>query len=122
MTSFLESISYNDWVLVALLLIPLLGAALIFIVGRRSAASEGMGLEDPGARQIAFYTFLIEFIVSLGLWWSFDPANVGWQASVDVPWIPTWGVRFTLGIDGIALMMVLLTTFIMPLTALGSWP
>src|SRR5687767_2583473 len=121
MTSFLESIGYNDWALVALLLIPLVGAALIFIVGRRSSASEGLGLEDPGARQIAFYTFLIEFIVSLGLWFSFDPANPGWQASLDVPWIPTWGVRFTLGIDGIALMMVLLTTFIMPLTVLGSW-
>jgi NADH-quinone oxidoreductase subunit M len=121
MKTFLESIGYNDWALVALLLIPLAGAALIFIVGRRSAASEGLGLEDPGARQIAFYTFLIEFIVSLGLWFSFDPANAGWQASVDVPWIPTWGVRFTLGVDGIALMMVLLTTFIMPLTVLGSW-
>ena len=121
MTGFLESIGYNDWALVALLLIPLVGAALIFIVGRRSAASEGKGLEDPGARQVAFYTFLIEFIVSLGLWFSFDPANPGWQASLDVPWIPTWGVRFTLGVDGIALMMVLLTTFIMPLTVLGSW-
>src|SRR5688572_29082468 len=121
MKSFLESIGYNDWALVALLLIPLVGAALIFIVGRRSAASEGLGLEDPGARQVAFYTFLIEFIVSLGLWFSFDPANPGWQAALDVPWIPTWGVRFTLGVDGIALMMVLLTTFIMPRTVLGSW-
>jgi NADH-quinone oxidoreductase subunit M len=121
MRSFLESIGYNDWALVALLLIPLAGAALIFAVGRRSAASEGKGLEDPGARQIAFYTFLIEFVVSLGLWFSFDPANPGWQAALDLPWIPTWGVRFTLGVDGIALMMVLLTTFIMPLTVLGSW-
>ncbi len=121
MAEFLNSIGYNDWVLAALLLIPLAGAALIFVVGRRSASSEGQGLEDPGARQIAFYTFLIEFIVSLGLWWSFDPANPGWQAALDLPWIPTWGVRFTLGVDGIALMMVLLTTFIMPLTVLGSW-
>src|SRR5687768_16914093 len=121
MNAFLDSVRYNDWALVALLLIPLLGAALIFVVGRRSSDSEGKGLEDPGARQIAFYTFLIEFIVSLGLWWSFNPSNPGWQAAMDVPWIPTWGVRFTLGIDGIALMMVLLTTFIMPLTVLGSW-
>ena len=121
MAGFLESIGYNDWALIALLLIPLIGAALIFVVGRRSADAEGRALEDPGARQIAFYTLLIEFIVSLGLWWSFDPANPGWQAAVDVPWIPTWGVRFTLGVDGIALMMVLLTTFIMPLSVLGSW-
>ena len=65
--------------------------------------------------------FVLEFVVSLGLWWSYDPANSGWQASIDMAWIPTWGVRFTLGIDGIALMMVLLTTFIMPLAVLGSW-
>jgi len=121
MAAFLDSISYNDWALIALLLIPLLGAALIFIVGRRTASSDGRALEDPGARQIAFYTFLLEFIVSIGLWWSFDPGNPGWQATVDVRWIPTWGVRFTLGVDGIALMMVLLTTFIMPLAVLGSW-
>src|SRR5688500_9637602 len=36
-------------------------------------------------------------------------------------WIPDWGVRFSLGIDGIALMMILLTTFTMPLAVLGSW-
>ncbi len=122
MAGFLDSIGYNDWALVALLLIPLVGAGLIFVVGRRNAAAgDERALEDPGARQIAFYTFLIEFIVSLGLWWSFDPANPGWQAAIDMSWIPTWGVRFTLGVDGIALMMVLLTTFIMPLTVLGSW-
>ena len=40
----------------------------------------------------------------MGLWWSFDPAGAV-AARCDVPWIPTWGIRFTLGIDGIALMM-----------------
>jgi NADH-quinone oxidoreductase subunit M len=55
------------------------------------------------------------------LWWSYDPANTQWQAGVDLSWIPTWGVRFSVGVDGIALMMVLLTTFIMPLAVLGSW-
>jgi NADH-quinone oxidoreductase subunit M len=44
-----------------------------------------------------------------------------WQALVDLPWIPSWGVRFTLGIDGIALMMILLTTSIMVLAVLGGW-
>jgi NADH-quinone oxidoreductase subunit M len=59
--------------------------------------------------------------VSVGLWWAFDPALPQWQALVDVPWIPGWGVRFTLGLDGIALMMILLTTSIMVLAVLGSW-
>jgi NADH-quinone oxidoreductase subunit M len=120
MASFLDSIGYNDWALPALLLLPLLGAALILAIRPRTPSTSD-AIEDGRPRQIAFYTFLLEFIVSLGLWWSLDPGNAGWQATIDLPWIPTWGVRFTLGVDGIALMMVLLTTFIMPLTVLGSW-
>ena len=120
MNAFLESIGYNSWVLPALLLIPLVGAVLILILPSR-AEPPGGGVENPAIRQVAFWLFMIEFVVSLGLWWSYNPADSGWQASIDMAWIPTWGVRFTLGIDGIALMMVLLTTFIMPLAVLGSW-
>ena len=121
MTSFLDSIGYNGWVLPALLVIPLVGAVIVLLLPVRSGAHTGATVESPAARQVAFWFFVLEFIVSLGLWWSFNPADNGWQASIDKPWIPSWGVRFTLGIDGIALMMVLLTTFIMPLSALGSW-
>jgi NADH-quinone oxidoreductase subunit M len=120
MANLLESIGYNNWVLPALLLIPLVGAAVILILPVRDSAQTG-GVETPAARQLAFWFFVIEFIVSAGLWWSFNPSDTGWQASIDTAWIPTWGVRFTLGVDGIALMMVLLTTFIMPLSVLGSW-
>jgi NADH-quinone oxidoreductase subunit M len=59
--------------------------------------------------------------VSAGLWWTFDPARSTWQNVVMKPWIPEWGANFIVGIDGIALMMILLTTFIMPLSVLGSW-
>jgi NADH-quinone oxidoreductase subunit M len=120
MASFLDSIGYNGWILPALLIIPLLGAVAIMLIPARNSP-DATGVETPAARQIAFWFFVLEFVVSLGLWWSFNPADTGWQASIDMPWIPTWGVRFTLGIDGIALMMVLLTTFIMPLSALGSF-
>src|SRR3954466_1538262 len=120
MASFLDSICYNGWVLPALLVIPLLGAIAVMLIPVRDPATAG-GVESPAARQVAFWFFLLEFVVSLGLWWSFNPADTGWQASIDAAWIPTWGVRFTLGIDGIALMMVLLTTFIMPLSVLGSF-
>jgi len=119
MASFLDSIGYNGWILPALLIIPLIGAIAVLLIPARE--SGGGGVETPAARQVAFWFFLLEFVVSLGLWWSFNPADTGWQASIDLAWIPTWGVRFTLGIDGIALMMILLTTFIMPLSVLGSF-
>ena len=121
MTAFLDSIGYNAWVLPALLLIPLVGAVIVLLMPARTVDDPAVAVESPAARQVAFWIFVLEFIVSLGLWWSYNPADTGWQASIDVSWIPTWGVRFTLGIDGIALMMILLTTFIMPLSALGSW-
>ncbi len=120
MASLLESIGYNSWVLPALLVLPLMGTLALLALPARDRASGG-GVENPAARQIALWFFVLEFVVSLGLWWSYNPADSGWQASIDMAWIPTWGVRFTLGIDGIALMMVLLTTFIMPLAVLGSW-
>jgi NADH-quinone oxidoreductase subunit M len=119
MASFLDSIGYNSWVLPALLLIPLIGAVIVLLLPVREPV--GTGVETPAARQVTFWLFVLEFVVSIGLWWSFNPADTGWQAPIDVAWIPTWGVRFTLGVDGIALMMVLLTTFIMPLSILGSW-
>ena len=120
MESFLGSIGYNGWVLPALLIIPLVGAIVVMLLPVRTT-EPGNGGERSAARQVAFWFFILEFLVSAGLWWSYNPADHGWQASIDKAWIPSWGVRFTLGIDGIALMMILLTTFIMPLSTLGSW-
>src|SRR5438067_1640459 len=119
MNNFLASIHYDSWVLIALLAIPLIGAAVI-LTQRSRLAADG-SIEDTRPRRTAFLVFVVEFIVSMGLWWSFQPGIAGWQAGVDYSWIPMWGIRFTLGVDGISLMMVLLTTFIMPLTVLGSW-
>ena len=120
MASFLDSIGYNGWILPALLLIPLVGAVIVLLIPAR-VSSDARAVETPAARGVAFLVFVVEFIVSLGLWWSFNPGDTGWQAAIDMAWIPTWGVRFTLGIDGIALMMILLTTFLMPLATLGSF-
>jgi NADH-quinone oxidoreductase subunit M len=121
MEAFLQSIGYDSWVLPALLIIPLVGALILLALNQTADSDAELSGSNGQARKIAFGVLLIEFIVSAGLWWSFDPANTGWHAAVDAQWIPTWGIRFTLGIDGIALMMILLTTFIMPLTVLGSW-
>ena len=147
MNAFLTSIQYQVWVLPVLLAIPLLGAIAIWthgaLGGRSGGSPEALApegttaateLADPRVgvdevatgiaatpRMLALITFGVEFIVSLGLWWTFNPAIAGWQFVFDVHWIPSWGTRFTVGLDGIALMMVLLTTFIMFLASLGSW-
>jgi len=123
MSEFLQSIGYMGWVLPALLAIPVAGAVLVLLAPRGSApgADEIASGAANAPRWIAFLTLLVEAIVSLGLWWSFDPSVAAWQASFDRPWMETWGIRFTLGIDGISLMMILLTTIIMVLAVMGSW-
>jgi NADH-quinone oxidoreductase subunit M len=118
MQAFLLSIGYNNWVLPALLLIPLAGALALLVMAQSGTSGES---SNRSARMVSFAAFFLEFLVSVGLWWTFDAGNAGWQAVIDKPWIPMWGIRFTLGLDGISLMMILLTTFIMPLTVLGSW-
>jgi NADH-quinone oxidoreductase subunit M len=125
MNAFLQSIGYGDWILPALLIIPVIGAAAIWAVGARTSGDVTTDDVASGRanapRMIALLTFAVEFVVSLGLWWSVVPEGAVFQHVVDMAWIPSWGIRFTLGIDGIAAMMVLLTTFIMPLAVLGGW-
>ena len=121
MREWLAAIHYNSWVLPALLVIPLLGAAAIWAFCPAAHADEREYGEGEAPREIAFWTLVLEFVVSAGLWWSFDPAIPVWQATVDWQWLPDWGARITLGIDGISLFMVLLTTFMMPIAILGDW-
>src|SRR6476661_5267888 len=123
MREFLLSVGYDRWILPALLALPLVGAALVLLAGGRATVEEDEVVSGRARRAgtIATAVFALEFLLSIGLWWAFDPSRAGWQQVFDVAWIPSWGARFTLGLDGIALMMVLLTTFIMLLASYGSW-
>ncbi|HET7583786.1 MAG TPA: NADH-quinone oxidoreductase subunit M [Gemmatimonadaceae bacterium] len=127
MTDFLTSIGYNHWILPVLLVLPLVGAAVVLLLAHaRPDARDGEAADSEWSRSGAIrwatlIVFLLEFVLSVGLWWSYDPASPNWQAAVDWSWVPAWGARFTVGVDGISLFMVLLTTFIMPLAVLGGW-
>ncbi len=108
MKGLLQGIGYEAWVLDALLVIPVAGAAMVMLRPERES------------KWIALWVTVAEFAVSLGLWWSIDPGG-GMQFQVIRPWIAEWGIFYRLGVDGISLFMVLLTTFTMPLAVLGSW-
>jgi NADH-quinone oxidoreductase subunit M len=99
---------YDHWVLTALLAWPLLAAAALW------AAPERL------AKHLALAASLVEFAISVPLWWRFVPA-AGMQFSVSWGWIPAWGIRYHVGVDGISLFLVLLTTFLVPLSVLGSY-
>ncbi len=99
---------YGRWVLTALLVWPLIaGAAVLLLPGRL-------------AKYVALAASLIEFAMSVPLWWTFVPDG-GMQFLADRAWIQAWGIHYSVGVDGISLFLVLLTTFLMPLSILGSW-
>ncbi len=62
------------------------------------------------------------FVFSLRLWSAFDPDNPAFQLSPPaIPWIPQFGISYQVGIDGISLLLVLLTTLLLPLVVLAAW-
>ncbi len=99
----------SHWILTFLILAPMVGAAIAFVVSAESA------------KKVALATGSIEFLLSLPLFWTFQPLGAAMQNSVAAAWIPEWGIYYRLGLDGISLFMVLLTTFLLPLSVLGSW-
>jgi NADH-quinone oxidoreductase subunit M len=109
MTGLLQSIGYPGWVIHALLLLPLLGmAGLLAGVGR-------------SPRMFALVIAIVEFVISLPLWFAFSPAAAGMQFGAEFAWIPQWGINYRVGLDGISLVLVLLTTALLPITLLGSF-
>ncbi len=122
MRELLAEIHYDTWILPVLLIIPLIGTALIFLLCPAAPSSGDVEYRGGSrARWITLVTLMVEFVVSIGMWWAFDPNVSGWQFYIDAPWLPDLHSRFTIGVDGISLFMVLLTTFLMPLAALGDW-
>jgi NADH-quinone oxidoreductase subunit M len=109
MSEFLDSIGYGGWILHALVLLPLAGVIPVLLGDERSA------------KRTALVVTVLELILSLGLWWDLDALQGGMQMVSSAPWIPRWGIHYRVGIDGISLFMVLLTTVMMPLSVLASW-
>ena len=106
---FLNAIGYSGWVLHFLLWFPIVGMVAT--------------LATPAvrAKQVALAVATVELIVSIPLWFLFDAGVGGFQFASTTGWIEAWGIRYSMGIDGISVLLVLLTTFLMPLAILGSF-
>jgi NADH-quinone oxidoreductase subunit M len=79
------------------------------------------GLPDPLWRAVAIACTLLTFLLSLRLFFSFDAVSTDFQFVEYTAWIPEYGINYFLGIDGISLFLVVLTTFLMPIVLLASW-
>jgi NADH-quinone oxidoreductase subunit M len=106
----------SGWPLLSLTtFLPLVGAVIIMLT--RGSPE----LVARNARFIALWTSLITFAVSLLLWSGFDPDVSDFQFVERAPWIPAFGIYYQMGIDGISLFFVLLSTLLTPICVLASW-
>ncbi len=92
--------------------LPAAGAVLVFLLPRRQEAL---------TKAAALAVTVVAFAASLPLYWGFDSAVADYQFVELRAWMPTLGISYHLGIDGISLLLVLLTTFLMPLVLLSAW-
>jgi len=96
--------------------LPLVGAALLVLLPRD---------EGRQHKAVALVTSLVTFAVSIALWTGFDPRPVPLAAEFQFEefyqWMPSVGIGYHVGLDGVALLLVMLTTALMPVVILSSW-
>ncbi len=107
-----------DWVhqvpiLSIICYVPLLGALAVIFLFKKE--------HNAGIRKFATGVAVLDFFISLPLWFTFERNGELFQFRESLTWIETLGVRYEFGIDGIALLLVLLTTLLGVLAFLASW-
>ena len=95
--------------LTVLIFLPLAGALVLCFV------------KDAAVRPIALGIAIADLLISLPLWWLFDASSSGMQFTEQAVWIPSPPIHYSLGLDGISLPLVIMTTVLMPLCVLISW-
>jgi NADH-quinone oxidoreductase subunit M len=95
--------------------LPLVG--VLFILAARGSEEQVAN----NARWGALWTSLATFAISLLLWINFDPTTADFQFVEKVEWLPAFDISYHMGIDGISLFFVILSTFLTPICVLASW-
>jgi NADH-quinone oxidoreductase subunit M len=106
----------TDWPLLStVVFLPLIGAGFILLIRGDEATVA------RNARSVALWTSVITFLISLLLWTGFDSSTAAFQFVEKAEWFPGYGIDYHLGIDGISLWFVLLTSLLIPICVLASW-
>ncbi|HXZ15899.1 MAG TPA: NADH-quinone oxidoreductase subunit M [Roseiarcus sp.] len=104
----------GSFILSSILILPLIGAAFILLLPGDTEATR------RNARWIALFATLITFVLSLVAWSRFNPGDPGFQLLEEHDWF-SHAILYKLGVDGISMPFVLLTTFLMPISIAASW-
>jgi NADH-quinone oxidoreductase subunit M len=106
----------SSWPILSLVtFLPLVGALFCLVVNGPKEAV------DRNCRSAALITSLATFLVSLLLWARFDGTKPGFQFEEHLAWVPALNIGYHMGIDGISLFFVLLSTLLTPICVLASW-
>jgi NADH-quinone oxidoreductase subunit M len=105
----------TDWpILSTVTFLPLVGAFLILLIRDDGRAAR------RNIRNVALLTTTFTFVLSLFVWIGFNPSDPGFQMVEKYEWLDS-GISYHMGVDGISMLFVILTTFLMPLCVLASW-
>ncbi|MFA6027020.1 MAG: NADH-quinone oxidoreductase subunit M, partial [Ignavibacteriaceae bacterium] len=102
----------NNLLITYLLLIPLVGSVFLLSLPKEKEGS---------IRIFGLIVSLAAFVLSLFIYFRFDSTNAGFQFTQKFIWVEKLNVSYFVGVDGLSLILVLLTTFLTPLTLLSSW-
>ena len=97
----------NFPILSSLILLPTIGALFLFFTKDK----EG---NNSTAKYVSLFTTAVNFLISIYLWVSFDPSTSNFQFIEDRTWIKGF-INYKVGVDGISILFIILTTFITPL-------
>ena len=95
------------------LFLPLIGFALLLFLREETQLQQ--------IRYVTLGTTLVTFVASLLMWIGFDPANPGLQMVQRNDWLPQFGISYYVAVDGLSLLLIVLTGFIMPIATLASF-
>ena len=99
-------------ILSILIFLPIVGIGILLILDRK---------RHKGLKIATLAICVVEFLVSLPLWFNFNSQTAAMQFVERREWLPTYGISYYLGIDGFSLLLIMLTTFLTPLCVLATW-
>ncbi|MFO7524553.1 MAG: NADH-quinone oxidoreductase subunit M [Ignavibacteriaceae bacterium] len=102
----------NNYLLTLLILIPLLGGVILLFIKNDSGNL---------IRYLGLFFSTVAFIISMIIYLGFDAATSDFQFIHRISWIENLNISYFVGIDGMSMLLILLTTFITPLTLISSW-
>jgi len=102
----------QSYLLTYLLAVPVIGSLLLFFINKEKVRL---------IKNVGLIVSLIAFVISLIIYFNFNDQSSEFQFVHKFDWIPNLNISYHVGIDGLSMLLILLTTFLTPITLISSW-